>query len=198
MSEAHIFFKLLKSPRSDVVVLLITFILTIVLDLTIAIEVGLVIAAFLFMYKMSNATQAEKIDSNDLSDAEEDEDPDAFSKKEIPNGVEVFEIYGSLFFGAADKVVEEFNRVIKKPKVLIIRMRNVLIIDATGLKTLENIYNTTSKRGTTLILTGLRSQVLFAMQRINLIEKIKSENISPNLDFAIDRAKEILYPPVSS
>lgn len=198
MSESHVFIRLLKSPKSDVIVLLTTFILTVVLDLTVAIEVGLISSAFIFMYKMSNLTQvqrlgneAKKISENE-DEEEESEDPEATSKLDIPDGVEIFEIYGSLFFGAATKIVDELSWVQKNSKVLILRLRHVMVIDATGIRTLENIYELAKRHNTTLILSGIRAQVLFALQKAKLLEKIGDENIAANIYLALERAKNLL------
>jgi len=134
MSEWRTFRSELTAPKSDVVVLLATFILTVIVDLTVAIEVGMVLAAFLFMRRMAEVTNI-SIVTRELADAdgEEEADPNAVRDRSVPNGVEVFEINGPFFFGAAEQFKDTLNQVARKPKVLIIRLRDVPAIDATGL-----------------------------------------------------------------
>jgi len=193
MSEYHAFFKLLKSPKSDVAVLLVTFALTVLIDLTVAIQVGVVLAAFLFMQRMSAVAQVSSI-TDDLREEEKDEpdNPRAISKRAVPQGVEVFEIFGSLFFGAIERFKDAMRRVEKNPKVLIIRMRMVPVIDATGLRVLEDVLERTRREGGTLLLTGVADQPLKAMEQSGLLDKLGRENLMPNIDAALARSREIL------
>ncbi len=138
MSEHNVFRKLLKSPKSDVVVLLTTFGLTVVFDLTIAIEIGMLLSVFLFMQHMASLANVNII-TRELKDREEEDDPNTISTRSVPDGVEVFEISGAMFFGAASKFKDAMHIVEKAPKVRIIRMRNVLSIDATGLNMLQEL-----------------------------------------------------------
>jgi SulP family sulfate permease len=193
MSEYHAFFKLLKSPKSDVAVLLVTFALTVLIDLTVAIQVGVVLAAFLFMQRMSEVAQVNSV-TGSLQEEEED-DPNnlrAISIRNIPHSVEVFEIYGSLFFGAIERFKDAMRRVEKKPKVLIIRMRMVPAIDATGLQVLEDVLERTRREGGTLLLTGVAEQPLRAMEQSGLLDALGRENVMPNIDAALERARELL------
>ena len=147
---------LLSSPKSDVVVLLTTFILTIIIDLTAAVQVGVVLAALLFMKRMSDVTSMGKINFDASEKTAHDiADPDATSNKDIPEGVEVYEINGPFFFGVADMLINTLEHIGKTPKVFILRMRNVPAIDATGEHALENFYNTCKKAGTQLVLSGV-------------------------------------------
>ena len=191
MSEYHIFIKLFKSPKSDILVLLTTFLLTILLDLTIAIQVGIVMAAFLFMYRMSNVTEAKYI-TDSLTEEEEFDDPYAISKREVPPGVEIFEIYGPFFFGAVDKFKDSLMLIEKFPKILILRMRHVYAIDATGLRALEDVVNKSLSNGIIIILSGVRTQPLLTIQKALLFDKIGSENICADIDGSLARASYIL------
>lgn len=193
MSEYHAFLKLLKSPKSDVIVLLVTFALTVLIDLTVAIQVGVVLAAFLFLQRMSEVAQVSSIVGDLRQDDEENRnDPRAIAKREVPHGVEVFEIFGSLFFGAIERFKDAMRRVEKNPKVLIIRMRMVPAIDATGLQVLEDVFERTRREGGTLLFTGVAEQPLKAMEQSGLLERIGRENILSNIDAALERARDIL------
>lgn len=190
MSELHIFIKLFKSTKSDVLVLLVTFLLTVILDLTVAIQVGVVLASLLFMYRMSNVSQTGKL-SNSIDD-EDETDSNSIKNKEIPKGVEVYEIYGSFFFGAAEKFKDQIKAIEKKPKILILRMRNVLMIDATALAALETVVVDSQKADIKVVLSGVRTQILLVLQKSGLVKKIDEKNITANIDMALIRANEIL------
>lgn len=194
MSEWHSFKSLLKSPRSDVVVLLTTFFLTVIFDLTIAIEIGMVLSVILFMKRMSEVSNVSVI-TRELEDVEEPVDPNSINKKQIPEGVEVFEINGPFFFGAAKKFKDQMFIIEKQPKVRIIRMRNVPAIDATGLQALREFYSDASKHKTHLILSGVHTQPLYAMTQAGVLDLFGEENVLGNIDDALDRARELLGLP---
>jgi len=194
MSEWHAFKSLLKSPKSDVVVLLTTFFLTVIFDLTIAIEIGMVLSVLLFMKRMAEVSNVSVV-TRELEDEEEQPDPNAIDKKQIPEGVEVFEINGPFFFGAAKKFRDQMAIVEDPPKVRIIRMRNVPAIDATGLQTLKDFYYDAKKHKTHLILSGVHTQPLYAMTQAGIFDLYGEENIHGNIDDALDRAREILGLP---
>lgn len=192
MSEWHLFVKLLRSPKSDIAVLLTTFFLTVLIDLTVAIQIGMVMAAFLFMNRMANVTQAGFL-KKAMQDGEENpDDPLATAKRTIPDGVEVFEIDGPFFFGAADKFKDALRQVETAPKVLILRMRNVPAIDATGLRALEDVYEKTRREGTQLVLSGVHAQPLVAMQRSGFLDRIGEENAFDHIDLALERARTLM------
>lgn len=195
MSEYHAFLKLLRSPKSDVAVLLVTFFLTVLIDLTVAIQVGVVLAAFLFMKRMSEVAQVNSITDDVKEEEEEEDNPRAISKRVIPPGVEVFEVFGSLFFGAIERFKDAMRRVGKAPKVLIIRMRMVPAVDATGLQALEDALERTRREGGTLMLTGVAEQPLRAMEQSGFLKRLGRENVMENIDEALRRAREILEPP---
>ncbi|NTW52839.1 MAG: sulfate permease [Chlorobiaceae bacterium] len=191
MSEHHVFRQLLKSPRSDVIVLVTTFGLTVIFDLTVAIEVGMLLAVILFMQRMAGLTNVGVI-TGELRDEDEEDDPNAIVSRTIPPGVEVFEISGPFFFGAASKFKDAVHIVGKSPAIRIIRMRKVLSIDATGLNMMRELLKDCRKSGTTLILSGVHVQPLFAMQQYGLESEIGEENIFGNIDDALDRSRELL------
>ena len=191
MAEWRSFQSLLKSPKSDVVVLITTFSLTVIFDLTIAIEIGMILAVLLFMKRMAEVSNVSVI-TRELEDEEEKLDPNSIDKKQIPIGVEVFEINGPFFFGAAKKFRDQMLAIEKPPKVRIIRMRNVPAIDATGLQTLKDFYFDGKKLNTHLILSGVHTQPLFAMTTAGLLDLYGEENIHGNIDDALDRARELL------
>jgi len=194
MSEWHSFKSVLKSPKSDVIVLLTTFFLTVIFDLTIAIEIGMVLAVLLFMKRMSEVTNVSVI-TRELFDEEDREDPNAIRKRQIPDEVEVFEINGPFFFGAAKKFKDQMLKIEKPPKVRIIRMRNVPAIDATGLQTLIEFYSDATKYNTHLILSGVHTQPLLAMRKAGVLELYGEQNILGNIDDALDYARTILGLP---
>jgi len=193
MSEYHAFLKLLKSPKSDVAVLLVTFALTVLIDLTVAIQVGVVLAAFMFLQRMSDVAQVNSL-TGQMTEEEEEapNNPRAISKREVPPGVEVFEVYGSLFFGAIERFKDAMRRVEKKPKVLIIRMRMVPAIDATGLQVLEDVLERTKREGGKLMLTGVAAQPMEAMERSGLLNKIGREFVFESIDDALKCARQFL------
>ncbi|MBU2494147.1 MAG: STAS domain-containing protein [Bacteroidetes bacterium] len=194
MSEWRSFRSLMKSPRSDVAVLLTTFFLTLIFDLTVAIEVGMVLAVLLFMRRMSLVTNVGII-TRELQDEEDFSDPNSITKKAVPESVEVFEINGPFFFGAASTFKDAARIIESPPKVRIIRMRNVPAIDATGLHILREFLYDSEKQGTKLILSGVHTQPLVAMTQDGLLDLFGEDNIFGNIDDALDRTREILNLP---
>lgn len=191
MSEWRSFHSLLKSPRSDVIVLVTTFLLTVIFDLTIAIEVGIVLAVFLFMRRMASVTNVGVV-TRELSDDDETDDPNGIEKHAVPEGVEVYEINGPFFFGAAYKFEESMNVIEAKPKVRVIRMRKVPAIDSTGLHALEQAYESCRKHGIGFVISGIHAQPLSALETSGLLEKIGEENVQSNIAESLERAREIL------
>lgn len=195
MSEWHLFVKIFKSPKSDVVVLLTTFLLTVFVDLTVAIKFGIILAALLFMRRMSEKTQVGYI-TNSIAEQATDEDDviDEYriAQKDIPDGVEVFEINGPFFFGAADKFRDTVCGLEKKTKILILRMRHVPTIDATGLSALENMFASAGREGTQIILSGVQPSLFEKIKRGGLLKFIKNENIQPTITHALECARKIL------
>lgn len=190
MSEYHVFASIFKTTKSDTAVLLTTFLLTVFIDLTVAIEVGIVLAALLFMYRMSNVTQVSHL--TEEMEEEETADPKSIRTRDIPKGIEVFEIQGSLFFGAAETFKSRIRNIQKPPKVLILRMRHVYALDATGLAVLEDLYHKCKQEKTRLILSGVHAQPLDILIRSGLADKIGRENLFKDIDDALTKAKELL------
>jgi Sulfate permease and related transporters (MFS superfamily) len=192
MSEWRTFIRVLKSPFSDVIVLLTTFSITVIIDLTVAIEIGMILAVFLFMRRMAMVTNVGVV-TREFND-EEDQDLDQMSidKKTIPAGVEVYEINGPFFFGAVEKFKEAMELIEKPPKIRIIRMRSVPAIDSTGLHVLEELFHDSQKEKTSVIFSGVHHQPLIAFEQAGYIKLFGEENIKPNIDEALERAKEIL------
>jgi SulP family sulfate permease len=196
MSEIDRFRNLLRSPRSDVAVLLTTFILTVVVNLTVAVQVGVVLAAMLFIRRMAEITNVGVV-TRELRDGEEAAatDPNAIWLRDIPAGVQVYEINGPFFFGAADAFQETMRQVAKPPRVLILRMRNVPAIDATGLFVLEEFHKRCRRDGTHLLLADVHTQPLTALMRSHLYEQLGEENVTGHIDDALGRARDLLKLP---
>lgn len=197
MSEWESFIAVLKGPRRDAAVLLTTFFLTVLVDLTAAIEIGMVLAAFLFMRKMIKFSDVSVLTKDIEDNGDSIPDKEALSNYFIPHEVEVFEITGPLFFGAAYKFKDAIKFIEKPPKVLIIRMRHVPIIDATGIKTIEEVYKESRHRGTKLILSEVHSvQVMKELKDARLLFAIGKANITSSFAEALERMHVILetYP----
>ena len=186
MSEWHSFRAVLKGPRSDVAVLLTTFFLTVLIDLTVAIEIGIVLAAFLFLRKMIQTTSVNVLARQRETDEQSDE---TLSRYKFPKGVEVFEITGPLFFGAAYKFKDAMRVIEKPPEVLIIRMGQVPVIDATGIKVIEDVYREFNQRHIKLILSEVHSeQVLEALRDARLLFAIGKANVTSTFEKALERS----------
>ncbi len=196
MSEWRTFRSELTAPKSDVAVLLTTFSLTVLVDLTVAIEVGMVLAAFLFMRRMAEVTNV-SIVTRELADGDDDEedDPNSVGRREVPRDVEVFEINGPFFFGAAEQFKDTLGQIAKKPRVLIIRMRDVPAIDSTGLHALHELARSCKHDGTLLLLADVHAQPMFALVRSDMLVELGEENLFGNLDDALDRARQYLELP---
>jgi SulP family sulfate permease len=186
---------LLRAPKGDVAVLVVTFLLTVLIDLTVAIQVGVVLAAFLFLQRQSDVTEVNVITQNLREEEDDPDNPRSIAKRQVPPGVEVFEIYGSLFFGAIERFKDSLQRFEKHPRVLILRMRLVPSIDATGLQVLEDVHARTRREGGTLLLTGVAEQPLRALEQSGLLEKLGRENVMENIDAALARANTLLNRP---
>jgi len=192
MSEWESFVSMLKGPRSDVAVLLITFLLTVLVDLTVAIEIGMLLAVFLFMRKMIKFSDV-TIFKKEMEDNADGKDPIEVGNFSIAPGIEVFEITGPLFFGAAHKFKDAIKFIENPPKVLIIRMRQVPIIDATGIKTIEEVHKESRRRGTKLILSEIQSQqVMNELKVARLLFAIGKANVTDSFVKALERGKKIL------
>ena len=191
MSGWRVFKGLLKNPKSDVTVLLITFFLTVIFDLTVAIEVGLVIACVSFMKRVMETTQisviTDEIDPNKESDLEVHEE-----HLVIPEGVEVYEINGPYFFGIATKFEDIMARFGDRPKIRIIRMRKVPFIDSTGIHNLTTLCEMSQKENIHIILSGVNSQVHATLEKSGFYTLLGKENICSNINEALETARKEL------
>ena len=191
MSGWRTFRELLANPKSDVAVLLITFLLTVLFDLTIAIEVGLVIACLLFMRRMAETTRVsvitEEIDPNEESDVETHEE-----HLPIPSGVEVYEINGPYFFGIANKFEDVMATMADRPKVRIIRMRRVPFIDSTGLHNLKNLCTMNHREGTHIVLSGVEPAVREVLEHAGFDSLLGRDHICASINEALEVARHIL------
>ena len=192
MSGWRSFLAMLRNPKSDVTVLLLTFFLTIIFDLTVAIEFGLICACLLFMKRVSEATDVTAIyDEIDLNEDADMERGDLIHLT-IPEGVEVYEINGPYFFGAGNRFEDIMSSYNDRPKVRIIRMRKVPFIDSTGLHNLENMCLMSQKEGITVVLSGVNPKVEAVLRRNNFEKLLGKENICSHIDLALARANEII------
>lgn len=186
MCQWRAFVHLCKTaPKSDIIVLVITFVLTVVFDLVVAIEVGMLLAGLLFMKRMSEET-----DIKGWKYFDEDNDPDAIGLRQVPKAVRVYEISGPMFFGVADRLaditVKDFT------KALVIRMRGVPALDATAMRSLEALSDRCEKRGITLIFSHVNEQPMRTMVKDGFIDKVGKENFCPHIDDALARAREVV------
>lgn len=192
MSEWRTFKYLLKGDKSDVAVLLITFFLTVIVDLTVAIEVGVLLAIVLFVRRVMQTSTVSMLEGKVA--ASEDPEMDAMQdtdRLQIPAGVEVYEIDGPFFFGLASRFEEFENRKGGNTKVRIIRMRKVPFMDSTGVNNLRSLCQRTRKRGVTVLLSGVNEKVLESLAKFGVDQEIGKENIFPNIIPALERATEI-------
>jgi len=196
MSEWRTFASEFRAPKSDVAVLLTTFLLTVLVDLTVAIEVGMVLAAFLFMRRMAEVTNISVLTHEFIDPVDDFEhDPNAVRNRAIPEGVQVYEITGPFFFGAAETFKDRVGRIAGKPKVLIIRLRHVLAIDSTGLHALRELVHRSRREGVLVILSDVHAQPVVALERSGLYDELTEDNIHGNIDDALNRAREYLGLP---
>lgn len=178
--------KLIKSaPKSDIIVFVITFVLTVVFDLVVAIEVGILLAAILFMKRMSDVTEVEG-----WKYVDDETDPDSLSLRVVPKYTLVYEISGPMFFAAADKIM----RISLKDdeKCLVIRMRSVNAIDVTAMNSMEELFEACKKRGITMILSHVNEQPMNVMKKSGFYDKVGSENFCSHIDEALKRAEELV------
>jgi SulP family sulfate permease len=191
MSEYKHFIKLFSSPKSDVFVLFSTFLLTVFADLTIAIQFGVVMSAFLFMKRMADVTDSTFL-KRELYHQDEELVLSGVKSEDIPNEMEIFEVNGPFFFGTATLFKDVLHQVEENPKVLILRMRKVPAIDATGISALEWIIDAARREGSLLLISGMKEQPHRAIVKAGLIQKIKEENIVVTIDEAVKKGCDYL------
>jgi len=199
MSEFHHFKAIaLKSERNDMVVLLMTFFLTVLIDLNTGVQTGIMLAGLLFIKRMIDVTGIVDTKNTIGMPLDEDDEPmemddaNAISKKIVPKDVEVYEIDGPFFFGVADRLKNVLGEVSNPPKVFILRMRHVPMIDATGLHALEEFFDLCQSNGTILVLSGVNEHIKLKIRRLGFEKKIGLENITDNIDMALSRAHRLL------
>lgn len=185
MCDIKTFVNLCKtSPKSDIIVLVSTFVLTVVFDLVVAIEVGILLAAILFMKRMSDVTEVEG-----WKYVDEDDDADSLALRVVPSHITVYEISGPLFFGAADKILK--ITLDEKRRCLVLRMRSVSAIDATAMHNLEKLYEDCQKKGIQLIFSHVNEQPWRVMEKNGFIEKVGADNFCAHIDDALKRAEQL-------
>lgn len=191
MGEWHEFRRLRLMPRSDAVVLVTTFALTVIFDLVIAVEIGMVLAAILFIKRVSETTEISKVTADDVL-----ESPEQLAQgKDIPKGVLVYRIFGPFLFGAAEKMEAVMEQEDATARVLILRLHLVTAMDATALNTLESLIERFQHRKGTVILSGLHRQPLDMLRKAGFIEVIGRRNLCGHFDQALARAREVLNEP---
>lgn len=188
MGEWHNFARLRRWPKSDAFVYLATFVLTVLADITVAVEVGMVLAAGLFINRIAQTTQIVSVDERALDLAPED----SLRGKTVPKGVLVYHLFGAFLFGAADKLESILDRAAGHPDVLILGMKRVMALDATGLEALEDLHRQLRRHGKWLIIAGAHTQPFMAMTRDGFDERVGRENFCENVDAALARARQLL------
>ncbi len=191
MGEWHNFGRLAKWPRSDAAVFLATFGLTVIIDLTVAVEIGMVLAAVLFIKRVSETTQITAVDETIDTEGSQH----SLVGKEVPEGVMIYRMFGAFFFGAADKLESALQRLKVEPEVLILRMRKVVAMDATGLNALEDLHERLQRKGKHLILSAPHTNPLLVMEKAGFLDRLGRENVCPHVDASLDRARELLGLP---
>ena len=197
MSEASHFIRLMRAPAGDVAILAIAFFLTVLVDITVAISFGMILASFLFMKRMSDFSKTVPLSSifpEKGSEFPERSDPDSIGGKKVPEGVEVFEIQGPFFFGAADMLKDLSDTT---PKVFILRMRQVPMIDASGMHALKEFHQRCQKEKISLLLSGIQPQAKQEIENFGLTRLIGESHIFPRIDEALAKATELIRDPVT-
>jgi SulP family sulfate permease len=192
MSEWRTFRSELRGPKSDVIILITTFLLTVIVDLTVAIEVGMVLSAFLFMRRMAEVTNVTMM-TRELADGSSLDDEDAAAlARQLPKRVVLYEINGPLFFGAAERFRNVLGEISAKPRALVVRMRHVPAIDSTGLHALRELVRNGHAAKTEVILAEVLAQPRVVLRNSGLLDEIGTENVLDSLDEALERAAEIV------
>jgi len=188
MAEWRVFRSELSAPRSDAIVMVVTFLLTVLVDLTVGIGVGMVLASFLFMKRMAEVTNVTMV-AREFQDARPAADQSgAIYRRQIPLGVEVYEINGPFFFGAAEKFKDTLSEVSRKPKILIIRMRHVPAIDSTAMHALRDLVRRTRRDKTVVYFSDIQPQPLLALRQSELLQELGEANVFADIDEALAAA----------
>ncbi len=192
MSEIHHFVHLFSAPKKDIFVLLAVFITTVLINITVALQVGMILAAFLFMKQMSDLSDVVSPTPFFKENGEEVDDPEAIDKQDVPEGVEVFEINGPFFFGVADRLKNLLNQIEKPPKIFILRMRKVPAIDASGMHALEEFHLECKKQNTQLLLSGVKKIPLKNLKKYHFDRVVGHQHIFTHIHSALAFARDYL------
>jgi SulP family sulfate permease len=197
MGEWQNFRRLARWPKSDALVFLTTFLLTVLIDLTVAVEIGMVLAAVLFIKRVAETTEISVVNS----ETESEGSLHSLEGRTIPPGVMIYEVAGAFFFGAADKLESALRRLREEPDILVLRMRRVHAMDATGLNALEDLVERLRKHGKTVIISGAKAQPRSVIEKSGLVQVIGPGNFCPHVTAALERAGELIarrpVPPVA-
>ncbi len=187
MSEWRTFRSLFSAPRSDIAVLLATFLLTVFIDLTVAVSVGMILAAFLFMRKIANLTQVSVL-IKDMDDPKNGdmELPEAYRNLPLPSGMEIYTVRGSFSFGAANKLLDLDRITAKPPKILVLEMSGVLYMDATGIRALDQMHRQCEKAGIRFVVAGIHAQPLTALENADQLHALGEDNIKESIGALLD------------
>jgi SulP family sulfate permease len=178
-------------PRSDALVFLLTFALTVLTNLTLAVQVGVVLASLLMVKRISETSRITAVDESTETEGSQH----SLVGKTVPEGVLIFRIFGAFCFGVVDQLADELKRASQEPNILILRTRRVLAIDATGLQALEDLHQKLTAQGKHLILSGPHTQPLMVMQQSGFLDRLGLENVCPDIGAALVRARHILGLP---
>jgi sulfate permease, SulP family len=189
MSNCRHFFHLFTAPKKDVIVLIVVFFLTVLINITAAVQVGTILASFMFMKQMSDLSD---VVSTPINSSEAPANPHIGPPIEVPPEIEIFDINGPLFFGVADRLKNLFNQLSTRPKIFILNMQHVPTIDASGMHALEEFYIECSKHHTVLLLSGVKKGPLKDLQRYHLDEMMGEDHIFSNLPSALEFSRELL------
>lgn len=194
MSEMQHFTEILKGQKSDSIVLVITFLLTVLIDLSVAVQVGVILAAILFLYRMADTTTLEVckiLVEENAHESPELHDSDIIFRKDVPKDVLLFELQGPFFFGVSDLLNEELRQIVTPPKVFILRMRHVPAVDATGIYALKQFSEKCRQKGIVFLIAGLNPQIKKLFHKTSIVETVGSQHIFSNLNAALDFARHI-------
>jgi sulfate permease, SulP family len=194
MSEWRTFAAELRASKGDVAVLVAVFLLTVLVDLTVAIQLGMVLAAFLFMRRMAEVSNVRAV-TDALRERDLDAPDDAQHARSIPDGVEIYEISGAFFFGAAETFKDTLGRIARRPKVLILRMRDVSLLDSTGVRALRDVIARSRRDGTLVLISEVHAQPALILQRSGLSAELGTDNVLMSLEDSIDRARAHVAAP---
>jgi SulP family sulfate permease len=198
MSEPHAFRSILRGQKSDAAVLLVTFFITVFVDLSVAIQVGIVLAAFLFMKKMVDVTDVTAVKEEAADSQEEDKDAYMLAGLKKPDGVFIYEIDGPFFFGSVQKLERVMKQRTMDYKIMVLRMRHVNYIDATGVRAVEQLFLECTREKRRFVISGIRPQPLKILEKTGLADKIGRDKIFTNIDEAMKYIVRTLPPEPSA